>query len=190
MCVHHAFAYHAQRAPNALAAITQGGEGESITYGRLDALSTRIARIFKASGLKEGERVIVLSQCSKAVFCHGFLQSHSLISAQRSIPMLVAILAILKAGAAYVPLDGGIVTDSALLHVTANSGSRLIAVGKDWARRVDQLKGELAAQGKSTVSEFVLEDIIINASQDLDENRVREEVLINEFGKSGKGSDG
>lgn len=104
--------------------------------------------------------------------------------------MLVAILAILKAGAAYVPLDGGIVTDTALSHVTKNSGSRLIAVGKAWAHRVDQLNGELVAQGQPTVSKFVLEDIIVDASKDLDEDRVHEEVLINEFGNTGKGDDG
>jgi acyl-CoA synthetase (AMP-forming)/AMP-acid ligase II len=104
--------------------------------------------------------------------------------------MLVAIMATLKAGAAYVPLDGGIVTDSALSHVTANSGSHIIAVGKEWAHRVDVINGQLAAQGNPMVYKFVLEDIIVEASQDLDENRVYEEVRMNEFGNSGKGDNG
>ena len=105
--------------------------------------------------------------------------------------MLVAILAILKAGAAYVPLDGGIVTDSTLSHVTSDSGSHVVTVGKDWAHRVELLNTQLAAEGKATVRKFILEDIIAEAARDLDEERISEEILQNdEFANSGKGSDG
>jgi acyl-CoA synthetase (AMP-forming)/AMP-acid ligase II len=104
--------------------------------------------------------------------------------------MLIAILAALKAGAAYVPLDGGIVTDSTLLHVTIDSGSQVIAVGKDWADRIDQLNAQLAKEHKTVVSKVVLEDVISEAEIDLDDRKSPDQVGQDEFSDAGKGCDG
>jgi len=110
--------------------------------------------------------------------------------AQRSIPHLVGILATLKAGAAYVPLDGGIVTDSSLAHVASDSGANIVAVGKEWAHRVDLLNGNLQTEGKHQVHKIILEDIVSEAKEYLDESQIVEEISKDEFATAGKGTDG
>jgi non-ribosomal peptide synthetase component F len=111
-CVHHAFAYHAASQPSAIAVEHLG---ESITYGDIDVKSSRLARRLQSSGVRQGSRVVLL--------------------AERSIPFVIGILAILKAGAAYVPLDGGIVTDSTLSHVINDSEAALTLSMKAYTHR-------------------------------------------------------
>lgn len=111
-CVHHAFSYHAAAQPSAVAVEHLG---ESITYGAIDVNSSRLARKLQASGVRQGSRVVLL--------------------AERSISFVTGILAILKAGAAYVPLDGGIVTDSTLAHVINDSESALTLAMKAYTHR-------------------------------------------------------
>jgi len=76
------FAGVAQQHSSSAAAV-QGNV--SITYSHLDAESNRLARYLRAQGVKPGQFVALLGG--------------------RSIAAITAILAILKAGAAYVPLD-------------------------------------------------------------------------------------
>jgi len=79
------FAAVAEAMPDALAVI--GEDGEEHSYRRLDEASTHLARHLAAQGVGPGARVGV--------------------AMQRSADLVVALLAILKAGAAYVPLDPG-----------------------------------------------------------------------------------
>ena len=60
-------------------------EGRSISYAELNAAANRLARHLQTIGVKPGDLVG--------------------IQVPRSIDMVVALLAVLKAGAAYVPLD-------------------------------------------------------------------------------------
>lgn len=75
--------------------------GTTITYGELDRQANRISNSLIQSGLQPRERVCVV--------------------VQRSIPMLVAILAVLKAGCQYVPIDGGVVTEEMLAHIFSDT---------------------------------------------------------------------
>ncbi|KAF4308163.1 AMP-dependent synthetase/ligase [Botryosphaeria dothidea] len=75
--------------------------GATITYGELDRQANRISNSLIQSGLQPRERVCVV--------------------VQRSIPMLVAILAVLKAGCQYVPIDGGVVTEEMLAHIFSDT---------------------------------------------------------------------
>ncbi|KAI0345846.1 nonribosomal peptide synthetase 12 [Trametopsis cervina] len=115
-CVHHAFEHHAARDPHAVAVEHLG---DTITYGELDRKANALAHRLRSMGVYPGTRVCLI--------------------AQRSIPMVVGILAVLKAGAAYVPLDGGIVTDSTLAFVLQNSKATLALVLSEYAHRVSTI---------------------------------------------------
>jgi natural product biosynthesis luciferase-like monooxygenase protein len=60
-------------------------EGERLSYAELEARATRLARRLAAAGVKPGDRVGLLLQ--------------------RGVELVVGLIATLKAGAAYVPLD-------------------------------------------------------------------------------------
>ncbi|THH19192.1 hypothetical protein EW146_g1923 [Bondarzewia mesenterica] len=112
-CVHHAFEYCARTQPDAVA-IEHLGDG--ITYSTLDRCANRLASRLRNMGVVPGSRVCLL--------------------AQRSIAMVIGILAILKAGGAYVPLDGGIVTQSTLEYVIQDSGCMIALTLDEYRHRV------------------------------------------------------
>jgi amino acid adenylation domain-containing protein len=81
-CVHELFAEHAALTPDALAAVS---EHASLTYGELDRRSNQLARELSLIGVAPGSLVG--------------------ICAERSAEVVVALLGVLKSGAAYVPID-------------------------------------------------------------------------------------
>jgi len=111
--IHHAFEVHAQRQPDAIAVEHMD---ERMSFRQLDAAANRLAHRLRKQGVLPGTRVCLL--------------------VQRGIPMVVAILATIKAGAAYVPLDGGIVTDSTLDHVLTDSAAILTLATEAFLPRV------------------------------------------------------
>ncbi len=92
--VHHAFETHAARRPQVTAVEHLG---ESLTYAELDARASLLAELLVRGGVRPGDRV-------------GLFLS-------RSISMVVGILAVLKAGAAYVPQDARTASEDELRHV-------------------------------------------------------------------------
>ncbi|RKH59256.1 non-ribosomal peptide synthetase, partial [Corallococcus llansteffanensis] len=76
------FALRVALAPDALALVSDAG---NLTYAQLEARSNQLAHHLRASGLTGGSRVAVLLP--------------------RSPELIVSLLAVLKAGAAYVPID-------------------------------------------------------------------------------------
>jgi len=76
------FREQAARTPDAVAVST---DQESLTYRELDERTDRLARVLAASGVRRGSVVGVLGS--------------------RCLDLPVALLAVLKAGAAYLPLD-------------------------------------------------------------------------------------
>jgi non-ribosomal peptide synthetase component F len=81
-CVHELFAREAERSPNSIAVIF--GETQ-LTYGELNSRANQLARFLKRFGVGPNSPVG--------------------LCVDRSPEMLVGILGILKAGAAYVPMD-------------------------------------------------------------------------------------
>jgi amino acid adenylation domain-containing protein len=81
--VHHALSRHAARTPERLAVLDE--QGAAWTYGELEARSNRLARFLLAHGVEKGDTV--------AVWAH------------RSAPLVQALMATLKAGAAFMILD-------------------------------------------------------------------------------------
>ena len=82
LCVHTAFEEQARRTPEKTASFD---EENSLSYQKLNALANCLARHLLEKGVRRGELVG--------------------ISMNRSPEMVIALLAILKTGAAYVPLD-------------------------------------------------------------------------------------
>jgi len=100
--VHHLFAEQALRTPDAPALAWGGG---TLSYGELDAASSRLAHHLAARGAAP-ERIVA-------------------VSAERVPETVVAILAVLKAGAAYLPLDPEYPADR-LRYMLADSGAALL----------------------------------------------------------------
>ncbi len=81
-CIHQLIEQQVERTPEAVAVLFGG---ERLTYRQLDERANRLANYLRRLGVAPGDRVAVCLE--------------------RSVEMLVGILAALKAGAAYVPLD-------------------------------------------------------------------------------------
>jgi amino acid adenylation domain-containing protein len=102
VCVHDLFARQAARTPHAPALTYRNAR---MTYAELDAASNRLARRLRASGV--GPEVPVA------------------ISLERSPEMVVALLAVLRAGGAYLPLDPAYPHDRRA-YMLADSGARIV----------------------------------------------------------------
>ncbi len=84
LCLHQLVERHAERTPDAPAVFCGG---DSLTYGELVTAARRLARHLRGYGVGPESRVG--------------------LCVERSLDMLVGMLGILEAGAAYVPLDPG-----------------------------------------------------------------------------------
>lgn len=102
-CIHHAFEARARTGPHAIAA---RDANQQISYAELDARAETLAGLLAERGIGRGAVVGL------------FLQ--------RSIAMLVGILAVLKRGAAYVPQDAGITPPLVMEHIVEAAGIELI----------------------------------------------------------------
>ncbi len=121
--IHRVLEAQARRTPHAAAVVHAGGE---LTYAQLDALAGSLARRLAAAGVACGDRVAVCLDPSPA--------------------LVASFLAVLKAGAAYVPVDPSepgertarmlrqaavtaVIADPALAACVAATGVRMIDPG-------------------------------------------------------------
>jgi nonribosomal peptide synthetase protein BlmX len=124
-CVHDLFAAQAARQPAALAVSMAHGSAH-LSYAELDARANQLARYLAGKGVSRGDRVV--------------------ISLDRSPELLVAILGVLKTGAAFVPVDPAHPAER-LRYVLADAGASMLvcaaargtgqpalvtALGEDW----------------------------------------------------------
>ncbi|HYH82162.1 MAG TPA: amino acid adenylation domain-containing protein, partial [Longimicrobium sp.] len=119
-CIHELFEAQARRTPEAVA-VVHGDE--ALTYAELDARANRLARRLVALGAGPEVRVG--------------------ICLERSAGMVVALLAALKAGGVYVPLDLAYPADR-LAYMLADSGARVLVTQAS-------LSALLPAEGVRTV---------------------------------------
>ena len=114
-CVHELFEEQVERTPAAIAAVC--GE-QAITYAELNVRSNQLAHYLRSLGAGAESRVGVCME--------------------RSVDLLVALLGVLKAGAAYVPLDPGypsqrlsfLIEDSGMSLLLTESGLRHLLTGE------------------------------------------------------------
>ncbi|KZO99633.1 putative nonribosomal peptide synthetase [Calocera viscosa TUFC12733] len=133
--VHRAFEQHAAKQPHAIA-VEHASRGESITYSELEVRANRLARRLRAAGVRPGKRVVVLCR--------------------RSISYVLAVLATLKAGGQYVPLDAQSITDEMLAHVLGDCQPQAVLCMREYAVRAP-LHAE-GVQGKALVLEDVVQE--------------------------------
>jgi non-ribosomal peptide synthetase component F len=94
-CIHQLFEQQVQRSPEAIALVY---EDQSLSYRQLNTQANRLAHHLIDHGVRPDDRIA--------------------LCVERSLAMVIGLLAILKAGAAYVPLDPAYPTDrlTQILH--------------------------------------------------------------------------
>ncbi|WP_445234434.1 AMP-binding protein, partial [Duganella rhizosphaerae] len=95
--LHQAFEAQAATQPDAIALVC---EGHSLSYGQLNRRANQLAHHLLARGVRPDDRVAVCLE--------------------RGLDLVAALLAILKAGAAYVPVDPAYPADR-IAHMLADS---------------------------------------------------------------------
>ena len=109
LTLHDAFEAQADRTPEATALVF---DAEALSYAELDARANRLAHRLIAAGAQPGDRI--------GLYLH------------RSLDLMIGALAILKAGAAYVPLDPAYPSDR-IGHYVTDSAARLIVTQAELA---------------------------------------------------------
>ena len=107
--VHEMFAAHAAKAPNDIA-VTY--ESEQLTYGEMDQRSNQLANYLIAQGVHPDDRV---GLCIK-----------------RSLRMVIGLMGIVKAGAAYTPLDPAY-PQARLQYMLENSAMRMLLTESEFS---------------------------------------------------------
>ncbi|WP_129674304.1 non-ribosomal peptide synthetase [Candidatus Chloroploca sp. Khr17] len=125
-CIHELVAAQAARTPEAIAV---WADAATLTYGELERRANRLAHHLRTLGVGPGSLVGVLLE--------------------RTPTMLVALLGVLKAGAAYVPLDPGfpaerlammledsraavLLTQASLVATVSAGSAHLVCLDTDW----------------------------------------------------------
>ncbi|GAB4152079.1 MAG: hypothetical protein Fur0021_16530 [Candidatus Promineifilaceae bacterium] len=125
-CWHELFEAQVQRQPDAPALIMSDGQ---MSYAELNARANRLAHYLQARGIGPESCVAV--------------------SLSRSVEMVVAIVAVLKAGAAYVPLDPDYPAER-LAFMLADSQAALLLTEQTYASAYEAIKtGRYPAAGSS-----------------------------------------
>lgn len=114
--IHEAFENVADQQPNVIA-VEQGGL--NLSYHDLERAANGLATCLISMGLESQQRVCLV--------------------VKRSIPMVIAILAVLKCGCQYVPLDGQVTTDSALRHIIKDTKAPFILCLENFYGKVQRL---------------------------------------------------
>ncbi|MBP6059098.1 MAG: amino acid adenylation domain-containing protein, partial [Nitrosomonas sp.] len=111
-CIHQLFEEQVDINPNAVAVVF---EGEQLTYGQLNEKANRLAHYLRTQGI--GAEMLVG------------------ICVERSLEMIVAVLGILKAGAAYLPIDPELPTER-LRQILQDANTR-------WILTLSELVGKI-----------------------------------------------
>src|SRR5215210_5880105 len=119
LCLHQLFEEQARRSPRALAVLDTQGE---LTYEELDRRAERLANYLKGEGVRPDEVVgVYMERCADFV---------------------VACLAALKAGGAFLPLE--LAYPASLLgEVIADAGPRIVLTHKHYAERLPREQARL-----------------------------------------------
>jgi amino acid adenylation domain-containing protein len=96
-------------------------EGESLSYARLDALSSQVARSLQSVGVHRGDRV--------GIYVH------------KSLASVISVFGILKAGGVYVPLDPN-APAKRLAYISRNCDIKVLLTSTEKLALIPQLLAE------------------------------------------------
>ncbi|QXQ08107.1 LLM class flavin-dependent oxidoreductase [Sphingosinicellaceae bacterium] len=113
-CIHHLIAEQARRTPDQVAVTCKG---QSLTYAELNAAAARWAHRLRALGVRPDSLVGIF--------------------VERSVDLVVGVLAVLKAGGAYVPLDPAYPADR-IAHMIADAQAGVIVTHRHLVERLPQ----------------------------------------------------
>ena len=116
-CIHELFEAQAARTPDAAAVVHKD---RHLTYAELNAKANRLAHYLRGLGVKPDARVA--------------------ICVERSLDMVVGLLAILKAGGAYVPLDPAYPAERLAFMLKDSQPLALLTAGEAKAALPDRLE--------------------------------------------------
>ncbi|HKG78213.1 MAG TPA: amino acid adenylation domain-containing protein, partial [Pyrinomonadaceae bacterium] len=111
-CIHELFERQVEQSPNNIALVF---EGQSLTYAQLNAQANQLAQHLRRLGARAETKIG--------------------ICLDRSLEMIIAVLGILKAGAAYVPLDPAYPHDR-LAHMSDDARIALLITNASLESRV------------------------------------------------------
>ncbi|CAL3963300.1 unnamed protein product [Diplocarpon coronariae] len=114
--IHAAFEHIADKHPSITAA---EHDGRSISYYELEGAANGLANRLISMGLEPRQRVCLV--------------------VERSLPMVIAMLAVLKAGCQYVPLDGQVTAEEALRHIIKDAKTPFILCLEKFRSKVSPL---------------------------------------------------
>ncbi|MGG4194721.1 amino acid adenylation domain-containing protein, partial [Paenibacillus jamilae] len=106
--MHEMFETHAANTPDQIAVVEPGGL--SLTYGQLNEQANRLARTLRRLGIGSGEPVAILGE--------------------RSPLIVTAVLAVLKAGGAFVPLDNSLPAER-LAYMVRDCDAKVLLTADD-----------------------------------------------------------
>jgi len=115
LAIQHVFEQQVERNPDTIALV---GESASLTYSELNEKANQLARFLRKAGVLQGDRVAVCLN--------------------RSLEGIVSLLAVLKAGAAYVPVDASYPA-SRLRFLVQDSQAKVLLTQKSIASGLPQL---------------------------------------------------
>jgi amino acid adenylation domain-containing protein/non-ribosomal peptide synthase protein (TIGR01720 family) len=121
--IHELFEARVRKTPDAVALVETGGsvgENAAITYEELNRQSNRLARRLRERGTGAGTVVAIM--------------------AERTAAMVVGMLAILKAGAAYLPLDPVYPTDRVRYILEDSAAKQLLTQTGIWKEKAEVLE--------------------------------------------------
>jgi len=134
--VNHYLEDSAARSPDHVALVDGG---RSVTYRELDDRANQVANLLRSLGVAKGDRVGLYLR--------------------KSLEAIVGIYGVMKAGAAYVPLDTS-APSHRVGYIAGNCGLRVILTGREQRRVLAEVKRE----GAADLEHF----IVMNAAADTD----------------------
>ncbi|UAA39976.1 amino acid adenylation domain-containing protein [Paraneptunicella aestuarii] len=132
--IYQQFEAQAAKTPQAIALVY---ESQSLTYKELNARANQLAHYLIAQGVQADERVALFME--------------------RSLEMVIAMLAVVKAGGAYLPIDPDF-PDARIAYMLEDSGARILLTQSHLQAKVAKIIDESIDSSKADIQMLALDE--------------------------------